>query len=241
MGKLEGRTLFVADRFSRTGKDCEVLFAQEGAVIMEHGREGFDFANPAAIRDDAETALQKYGTPDIFIHNINETGHIPLETASEEMFEHSLAVNLKSAYYYLRVFGPRMEEAKKGSVIFISTIHDEKPNGTDFAYSASKGALKMFMRELTLELRPFGAHVNMIEMGPLAGEEQTLLGDLSPLYEFVDYRMDNTPAPSRTGYAEAALYLAADAPYANGAEIRLDGGILLSYIGGRGHKKEAIK
>ena len=124
-----------------------------------------------------------------------------------------------------------MKKAGKGCFVFISSIHDEKPNGAAFAYSLAKGAVKMLVKEMVLDLGPYNVRTNIVSLGPMEEDDKYFYSDLSPLYEHTKEKIVNGKFLVPEEAANAALFFASDdCPSANGSELVLDGGFLLTYI-----------
>jgi NAD(P)-dependent dehydrogenase (short-subunit alcohol dehydrogenase family) len=124
-----------------------------------------------------------------------------------------------------------MKQARKGNFVFISSIHDEKPNGAAFAYSISKGIAKMLAKEMVLDMGPYNVRINIVNVGPMEGHDKLFYSDLSPLYEYTKERIVNERFTTLEEIANAALFFAGDdCPSTNGSELILDGGFLLSYF-----------
>ena len=116
------------------------------------------------------------------VHNNNEVAGRDLENSDDAAYDQALDVNMKSAFLFVRAACKPMKKARRGNFIFVTSVHDEKPNGFDFAYSLAKGSLKMFSKEMTLELGPYGIRTNLINVGPLKGEEELFYDEVSPIY-----------------------------------------------------------
>jgi NAD(P)-dependent dehydrogenase (short-subunit alcohol dehydrogenase family) len=245
--KLKGKVVLITDGASPSGREIAARLGAEGAVLAlnvfppaeETAPEGgmlihADPASKTEIRDTVAAVLLKYGRIDILIHNNNEVIPALLEDANDEIYERSIAVNMKSAFHYVRAAGTAMKAAESGNFIFVSSIHDEKPSGGAFAYSIAKGCLKMLAKEMVLDMGPYNIRTNIIDMGPLEGEEDRFYSDLSPLYEHARDRIGNGKFGNDGDIAAAVLFLAGeDSLYANGSELRLDGGFLLTYFARR--------
>ena len=89
----------------------------------------------------------------------------------------------------------------------------------------------MRAREMVLDMRPFNGRTNMVEAGPLEGDDEKFYSDSSPLYEHTRERIVNGQYGTMEDIANAVIFFAGgDCPAANGAELKLDGGFLLSYL-----------
>ncbi|MDR1444967.1 MAG: SDR family oxidoreductase [Treponema sp.] len=245
--KLKDKVAFITDGASPAGQGIAARLAEEGARVAANvfpalspaGLEppppaelmsSADPCSKAAIDGAVQAVLEKYGRIDILVFNNNEIIPAALEDCDDETFDRIMAVNVKSAYLYAAAAGVSMKERRSGSFVFVSSIHDEKPCGACFAYSMAKGCLKNLAREMVLDMGKFNIRTNVIEMGPVEAEWERFYSDLSPLYEHAGERINGPRMGTIRDIAEAVLYFAADdSGFANGSELRLDGGFLLTY------------
>jgi NAD(P)-dependent dehydrogenase (short-subunit alcohol dehydrogenase family) len=207
------------------------LLAEDGVLVH---------ANPV-VKEEVDagvaTVLDKYGRIDVVVHNNNEVIRATLEDCSDEAFDMTMEINAKSALLFAQAAAAPMKKAAKGNFVFISSIHDEKPSGAAFAYSLAKGALKMLVKEMVLDLGPHNIRANIVNMGPMEGHEELFSSSVSPLYEHTKERIANMRLCTLEEVANAALFFASDdCPSANGCSLSLDGGFLLSYFSGRKRK-----
>ena len=225
--KLKDKVVLITDGASALGQAIAERFKTEGAILV------MNVCSPVSKKEvDAAVAsvLKKYGRIDVLIHNNNEVIRANLEDCSDEVFDQALGINVKSAFLFAQAAGAFMKQAGKGNFVFISSIHDEKPNGAAFTYSIAKGALKMLVKEMVLDLGPFNVRANIVNMGPMEGHDKLFYSDLSPLYEHTRERTVNARYCTLEDVANAALFFAADdCASANGSELKLDGGFLLTY------------
>lgn len=245
--KLKDKVAFITDGASQAGKAIAARFAEEGAHVAANvfpagltppaQAELLTHADPlsgAAIDRAVQTVLKTYGRIDSLIFTNNEIIPATLEDCDDETFDRVMGVNVKSAYLYVISAGPSMKERKSGNFVFLSSIHAEKPFGASFVYSLAKGCLKNLAREMVLDMGKLNIRTNVVEMGPLEGEWENFYSDLSPLYEHAGERINGQRMGNSNDIAEAVLYFAGDdSGFANGSELRLDGGFLLTYIGRR--------
>ncbi|GHU77687.1 3-ketoacyl-ACP reductase [Spirochaetia bacterium] len=246
--KLKDKVVLITEGASRAGAGIAARLAEEGAHMAVNVFPADEAARPAELTpsvltlhaDPASKAqidaavqevLQKYGRIDVLVFNNNEVIPANLEDCDDETYDRIMAINMKSAYLYVTAAGASMKEAKSGNFVFVSSIHDEKPFGASFAYSMAKGCLKNLAREMVLDMGDAGVRTNVIEMGPIDGEEQYFYSDLSPLYEHTQAHVRLPRLGNISDIAEAVLYFASDdSGFANGAELRLDGGFTLTYF-----------
>jgi NAD(P)-dependent dehydrogenase (short-subunit alcohol dehydrogenase family) len=240
--KLNNKVAFISDGANKTGVRIASLFESEGATVIRNIFPGdasgsgalIVHADPLSkeqIEESIKTVLDRYGRIDIFVHNNNEVIPASLEDCTDEAYDRAVQVNMRSAFYYVRAIGPAMKKARQGAVVFVSSIHDEKPGGGAFAYSVAKGAVKMFAKEMVNEFGQYNIRTNLVSSGPLEGEEKLFYSRLSPLYEYTAERISNHKPGKNEDIAKAVLYFAGDdGDFTNGAELRLDGGFLMTYF-----------
>ncbi|MDR3248082.1 MAG: SDR family oxidoreductase [Treponema sp.] len=241
--RLKDKVAFITDGASPAGQGIAARFVEEGAHVAVNifpvepapspPTELVTHADPSskmAIDQAVQTVLARYGQIDILVFNNNEVIPAALETCDDATFDHLMAVNVKSAFLYVTAAGPSMKERRSGNFVFLSSIHDEKPFGGCFAYSVAKGCLKNLAREMVLDMGRFNIRTNLVEMGPIEDEWERFYSDLTPLYENVAERVRLPRMGTIRDITEAVLYFAGeDAGFANGSELRLDGGFLLTY------------
>ena len=229
-------------RLSSEGASFILNSASGGVAIREEtdrcrasGRKAFVVNIDTSNRDEVErmldTASREIGEPDILVHNNDLTEPGTIEHGSEEWFRRLIDHNAKSAFICTQAVGGRMARRSRGRIVFVSSIHAEKPTGSSFPYSAAKGAVKMLTREAALRLGRCGVTVNAIEFGPVEGDDERFRSDLSLLYEHYRTKVPNAVLGTHDDLAEVVLFLASDeSRYVNGADIRVDGGFLMHYI-----------
>jgi NAD(P)-dependent dehydrogenase (short-subunit alcohol dehydrogenase family) len=242
--KLKDKVVFITDGASPAGQGIAARLAEEGARLAVNvfpadaappsQAELITHADPlsrAGIDAAVRGILEKYGRIDSLIFNNNELSPAALENCDDETYDRIMEVNVKSAYLYVSAAGPAMKEKRAGNFVFVSSIHDEKPFGACFAYSIAKGCLKNLAREMVLDMGKFNIRTNVIEMGPMEEDWEDFYSDLSPLYEHARERVNGPRMGTVRDIAEAVLYFAGDdSGFANGSELRLDGGFLLTYV-----------
>jgi glucose 1-dehydrogenase len=119
-------------------------------------------------------------------------------------------------------------EGRHGTIINITSVHQEIPNTGAAAYDASKGGLRNLARTLALELGEKNINVNNIAPGMvLTPMNQSALDDP----EVLKKRVQSIPmkrAAQPEEIAHVAVFLASErARYIHGTTIVVDGGLML--------------
>ncbi len=106
-----------------------------------------------------------------------------------------LRVNLIGAANVAHAFGPALAEARRGTMLFVSSIAGQIGSQTDPPYSAAKAGLINFAQCAAKDLAPFGVRVNTICPGMI----QTVL-NRSVWQAWAEQQ----PLPARRPYEEWA-------------------------------------
>lgn len=238
-----GRTVIVTGASRGLGRAIALGFAQAGADVVVSSRkvEGCD----AVVREieamkrravavachtgqwDAlpgliEGALAAFGRIDTLVNNagIAPTAESSF-AASEELFDKTVAVNMKGPFRLAALARPHLAETK-GSIVNVTSIGADRPEPAYPIYAAAKGGLNILTRAQAMEFGP-DVRVNAIMAGPF-------WTDMSKAWR-EEYESDAPSALKRMGRPEeivtTALYLASPASsYTTGAVVRVDGGVL---------------
>jgi NAD(P)-dependent dehydrogenase (short-subunit alcohol dehydrogenase family) len=203
------------------------------------GSDDLVFVRPAVTAGDAAGLVADVvgaaGRLDALVLTADVLIPVRVEDGEEAVFQEVLDRNVKTAFFLSQAAARVMDQGAGGpggAIVYVGSIHGEKPTGVSFAYAAAMGALKMLSREAALDLGRRGVRVNLLEVGALQDADQRLSSNLSDVY--ADYAR-KIPLPSGPGgsedVAEAVLFLLSpEAHFLHGAEIRLDGGFTLHYM-----------
>jgi NAD(P)-dependent dehydrogenase (short-subunit alcohol dehydrogenase family) len=133
--------------------------------------------------------------------------------------------NARGAFLVARSAGRHLLAGEAGSLIFITSIHEQVGGERLSAYAASKGAVRQLARSLALEWAASGVRVNCIAP---AYAETDLTAGLRANDHFRDELLRQTPTGRWVGLDEiagAAVYLASDvAASVTGTTLTIDGG-----------------
>jgi glucose 1-dehydrogenase len=251
--RLAGKVAIVTGSGSGIGQSIAIRFASEGATVVvdyrDHPEQADDTkakaeaAGGKAITIQADVAKiadtqslvdqtwQQLGRCDILVNNAGIEKEAAFLDVTEADYDAVLDVNLKGAFFLTQAFVRRLRDAKQpGRVINISSVHEDMVFPNFSTYCASKGGMRMLMRDLSVELAPLGITVNNIAPGAIATPINTgLMANKAQL----DALLANIPL-GRMGTPEevagVALFLASDdGAYITGSTYVIDGGLMRNY------------
>lgn len=251
--RLQGKTALVTGAAGGIGRGIVERLASEGADIVAAVHKANDAAEEAAqavratgrrawvvagdlssatqAADVVERALAVAGSLHIIVNNAGIEIRAPFADITESDYDRVLDTNLKGPFFLTQAFVRHLREAGRGGkVINISSVHEDLPFPHFTSYCVSKGGLRMLMRNLAIELAPFGITVNNIAPGAIQTPiNRTLSQDqrkLSALIANVPLGRLGQPAD----VAAVAAFLASDdADYMTGTTVYVDGGLLRNY------------
>ena len=141
-----------------------------------------------------------------------------------------LDINVKGTFFAVQLATEQMiKQATGGSVVLIASIcaHVAVPGHRLSAYHASKGAVRMLGKALSVELAPKGIRVNSISPGYI---ESDMTKSLRSQYPHLVEIMHKAPPMKRIGNRNdltgAMVYLLSDASaYTTGSDMLITGGL----------------
>ena len=252
-GKLAGKVALVTGSSSGIGQGIAVRLAKEGAdvVINYSGHiEGAqqtqsqinalggksiivqaDVSKVADVTAMVNAGWDQLGKVDILVNNAGVEKGSEFVDVTEADYDLVLGVNLKGPFFATQAFVKRLFAANlPGRVINISSVHEDMVFPHFASYCASKGGIRMLMRDLSVELGPKNITVNNIAPGAINTPiNNGLLHDKARL----DPLLANIPL-GRLGsvddVAALAAFLASDeAGYITGSTFVVDGGLMRNY------------
>jgi len=252
-GRLEGKIAVVTGSGSGIGQAIAERLASEGATVVVDYVTGPEEAQgtvdkitaaggkatmmQADVTNLAQTAKliddiwQQFGSCDILVNNAGVEKSADFTDVTEADFDFVLNVNLKGAFFLTQAFVRRLKAAAKpGRVINISSVHEDMVFPHFSTYCASKGAMRMLMRDLAVELGPLNITVNNIAPGAINTPiNKSLLADKPKLNALLaNIPLGRLGEPGEV--AGVAAFLASDdGAYVTGSTYFLDGGLIRNY------------
>jgi NAD(P)-dependent dehydrogenase (short-subunit alcohol dehydrogenase family) len=253
--RLRGKVALITGAASGIGRETAFLFAAEGAKVVavdvndadgaatvrqveSAGGEALyvhaDVSKAADCAAMVRAAEEAFGRLDVLFNNagIMLGGDDDAVRTEEEVWDLTMAVNLKGVFLGCKHGIPALRRAGGGSVIntasFVAVLGAATPQ---LAYTASKGGVLAMTRELAVVHARENIRVNALCPGPLRTE---LLMKFLDTEEKRQRRLVHIPM-GRFGEAKemarAALFLASDeSSFVTAATFLVDGGITSAYV-----------
>ena len=226
----EGAKVVLADLNDSAGETVTAEIAAsgaapEGATTYVHA----DVTDRVQVEAMIGAAVDRFGRLDILINNAG-TSHLrqPMIEVSEEDFDRTFAVNVKSIYLAAIAAVPLFRAQGSGCIVNISSTAAISPRAGLTWYNGSKGAVNTITKSMAVELAPDQIRVNAI--CPVAGDTPLLATFMgkpdtpearAPFLATIPLGRLSTPED----IAAAALYLASDeASMLTGVLLEVDGG-----------------
>ncbi len=124
-----------------------------------------DLADPSAIAALIEAVHRDPGHLDILVNAAGISEGHALFDYPDELWAHTLQVNLTAPFVLARGLAPLMAAQQSGSIINITSLNAERGFPGNPAYVAAKGGLKQLSKALAVDLAPHGIRVNTIGPG----------------------------------------------------------------------------
>lgn len=249
--RLQNEVAIVTGSDSGIGQSMAIAFAREGADVAitylddtvgaQNTRKRVEAVGRRAIvvqldQRRAESVTQLFretqnqlGTPTILVNNagVDSTGKSVQDMALEE-WDNEIKTNLYGPFYCCREFIRRLDgTSKHGTIINITSVHEEIPRAGASGYDASKGGLRNLTRTLALELAEKNINVNNIAPGMVLTPMNESAVENAHVREKQVQSIPLKRAAQPEEIAEVAVFLASrDARYIHGASVVVDGGLM---------------
>jgi NAD(P)-dependent dehydrogenase (short-subunit alcohol dehydrogenase family) len=222
-GGNRGIGLAIAQAFAAAGDRVAITHRGSGAPDGLFGVQ-CDVTDSAAV-DTAFSAIEaELGPVEVLIANAGITDDTLLMRMSEDSFNRVIDANLTGAYRVAKRATPGMLKAKRGRMIFISSVVAFLGSPGQANYAASKAGLLGLSRSIARELGSRNITANVIAPGFIDTDMTAELTDArkSEILASVPLKRYGSAAE----VAAVAQFLASDgAAYVTGAVLPVDGGL----------------
>ena len=222
----QGASVVIVDINRQAGNEVvEKITAVGGSAIYCYT----DVTNSASIEKMVNEA-QQLGPITYLANSAGLQTYGTVETTSEEVWDLTLDVNLKSMYLVCHQVVPKIRENGKGGVVNISSLQGLRCQKNVVAYATSKAAAIGFTRAMGVDYAAHGISVNCICPGSIdtpmlrfgAGEH----GDADQIIEEWGQNHPIGRIGSPEEIAKATIFLwSPDASFMVGQPVVVDGGL----------------
>ena len=241
--KLSGKVAIVTGGGSGIGRASSILFSKEGAKAIvvgrnkEAGRETVervvssggeatfaqaDVSSPDQVRGVLKDTVDTHGKLDILFNNagVIVASGTPLEEMTEDQWDRTLNINLKSVFLFTRYAIPHLKKTK-GVIVNTSSTSGLVIIPKFLDYSVAKAGVIHLTKAAAIELAPMHVRVNCICPAGV---------DTPMLREIYKNHTEVPPGPlgriaSPEEIAKIALFLASDdSSFITGHALVADGG-----------------
>src|SRR5258706_860483 len=248
--RIQGKVALITGAASGIGEAIALRFAREGAkvVINYHaggthngtvvqekiaGEKGEAIAIAAEVNNRVQVQammdeiLNRFGRIDIAVCNAGIEIKRPFLEVTDDEWNRVLSVTLYGSFLISQIAARQMaKQGNGGKLIFVSSVHEDIPFPEYTAYCASKGGIRMMMRNLAMELATYKINVNNIAPGAIATPiNDSVLKDpqaTKNALEEIPWGRFGTP----DDVASVAVFLAsAESDYVTGSTYYVDGGL----------------
>ena len=181
--RLKNKVILVTGSTTGIGEAIARLFAREGAKIMVHGRRK-DAAEKLVAEigerstffigalEDLETpakliaaTVARFGRIDGLVNNAARITRCVLETATPELFDLTMAVNVRAPLLLIQAALPHFRKQGGGRVLNIGSVNAYCGESNLPLYSISKGGLMTLTRNLADAYAPERIQINQLNVG----------------------------------------------------------------------------
>ena len=230
-GAASGIGFATAERFRDLG---DTVFGLDIAPTVPDGVTYVEcnVGSKAAV-DAAIAACAEGGRIDVLANVAGVVQFGRFETVTEEVFDRTVAVDLKGPFFLMQAALPFLRAAGKGScIVNVSSVAGRIPQPYSAAYSAAKGGLTQLTQALALELSPEGIRVNAVCPGTVA---TPLVDQVAASYPpDLDTRVQDRLLMMLPGRAITPDEITSSIVYLASPEARMITGSVVAFDGGMG-------
>lgn len=216
---------YATDRDAAEETARQVVAAGSDATLLRA-----DMADGRQVQAMVDAAVAALGHLDVVVLNAGICPFTSFFELTEEIWDRTHAVNLKGAFLTAQAASRVMvERGRGGRIIAISSISAHVGGAEQVHYCPTKAGLSALMRSMAIVLGPHGITCNAILPGTIATDINREDLQQPGKREAMERRvpLGRLGQPSDIGDV-VKLLVRDEARYVNGAELVVDGGLLIN-------------
>jgi len=207
------------------GKICNRIRERGGQAVVQFA----DVTKESDLRELMDAAVKEFGGLDVLVNNAGLVGrehNVGLLDLDEELWDTTLAINLKSVFLASKTALPHMIKRGGGSIINISSGSSLAGNTMVNAYAASKGGVNTLTQYIATAFGKDNVRCNAVSPGIHLSKDTIARSNEETLALLAEHCMlPRLGEPE--DIAKVVAFLASDDSYYVTAQIiQVDGGLL---------------
>jgi NAD(P)-dependent dehydrogenase (short-subunit alcohol dehydrogenase family) len=201
---------------------CDALERSSGTRPLALACDVSSAERVDAVQREVE---ERVGPCTVLVNNAAVYERAPLEEHSLELWDKTLAVNLRGYFLCTRAFGRSMIAEGSGSIVNVSSIAAQGPTPGAVSYCVSKAAIISLTRQTALEWGSHGIRANAVSPGFMSTPMSSSFGS-DELYRAREQRVPVRRVGTTDEVARVISFLAGPgASFISGVNITVDGGL----------------
>lgn len=211
--KGEDRAREIQEELRQKGNEVEIYQA--------------DLSNEKSVSDLFKMIGNNTSTLDVLIHSAVHEIPKPVDIAEFSEWRSVIGSKLDSAFLTIQEFLPFAKQSSNPSIVLITSIDGEKPDGEYIAYQVSTAGLIAMTKALSVYLaKKYNIRVNAVSPGPTPTPLWQIAGETPEMWEEFNKKTPIGRVANTHDVAKACYYLATDEDkFLNGVFLDVDGGL----------------
>jgi 2,3-dihydro-2,3-dihydroxybenzoate dehydrogenase len=181
--QFDGCVVLITGATSGIGAECAREFARRGASLMLTGRDesrgaailgevenigarasflAGDIRNAAFCASLVDSACERFQQLDVLVNSAGVWRAGTAVETTDELWEHTLAVNLTGLFFVCRAALPVMVRQRRGSIVNIASDWGLVGGEAGAAYCASKGGVVLLTKAMALDHAKDNIRINAV-------------------------------------------------------------------------------